>query len=530
MTRVFCALLLLFYTAASLGQNNTKEFTVKYVTAIPKIDGILDEPFWKTADGPHDFQQYFPTDSILAEQPSEIKMVVSNTHLYIGITVKSIGSNWITPSLKRDFRASNGDSMSLVFDTFNDGTNAFLFGINPYGVRREVLISGGGSDLRGFNTSWDVKWKGESKIYGDYYTSEMAIPLTSFKFKDGETKWRFQSYRFDMQTNERSTWHRVPQGQFLVSLAFMGDMHFEKPLSKSKTPFALIPYINTISEKDFESDKSNTNLKVGGDAKIAIGNGMNLDITVNPDFSNVEVDNIITNLTRFEVSLPEKRQFFIDNSDLFGSFGGSRDANPFFSRRIGIAQDTAGNTIENRIIGGVRLSGKLNEDWRLGVLSIQTDEDLENQIASNNNTMLAIQKKLFARSNIGMFFINRESFKDYDFIRPEDKYNRVVGIDYNLASKDNKWIGKFYTHTSFQPDDKTGSYSSGAFLSRRTRFYNVFSDLAYINEDFRSDLGFIPRTDILKWATSFERVFWPKSKSINSYSFELFPIVTWRPA
>ncbi|EAQ99855.1 DUF5916 domain-containing protein [Maribacter sp. HTCC2170] len=529
MTRAFCAFLLLIFTSPVLSQTNNKSFIVKHVSEIPVIDGRLDESFWATADGPHDFQQYFPTDSVLAEQPTEIKMVVSETHLYIGLTVKSIGDNWITPSLKRDFRASNGDSMSLVFDTFNDGTNAFLFGINPYGVRREVQISGGGSDLRGFNSSWDVKWKGESVIHGDYYTSEMAIPLTSFKFKDGETKWRFQSYRFDMQTNERSTWHRVPQGQFLVSLAFMGDMHFEKPLSKSKTPLAIIPYINTIAEKDFESDKSDANIKIGGDAKIAIGNGMNLDVTLNPDFSNVEVDAIITNLTRFEVSLPEKRQFFIDNSDLFSSFGGSRDANPFFSRRIGIAKDTAGNSIENRIIGGVRLSGKLNEDWRLGVLSIQTDEDLDNEIASNNNTMLALQKKVFSRSNISMFFINRQSFKDYDFVDREDEYNRVVGIDYNLASKNNRWIGKFYGHKSFQPDDNEGNYSTGAFLSRQSRFFNVFSDLAYINEDFTSNLGFIRRTDILKSATSVEKVFWPKSESINSYSFEMFPIVTWRP-
>ncbi|MBT8314596.1 MAG: carbohydrate binding family 9 domain-containing protein [Maribacter sp.] len=287
MTRAIYALFLLLFTTPLLSQTTSKSFTVKFVSEIPVIDGLLDESFWETADGPRDFQQYFPTDSVLAEQQTEIKMVVSSTHLYIGLIVKSIGSNWITPSLKRDFRASNGDSMSLVFDTFNDGTNAFLFGINPYGVRREVLISGGGSDLRGFNTSWDVKWKGESKIHGDYFTSEMAIPLSSFKFKDGETKWRFQSYRFDMQTNERSTWHRVPQGQFLVSLAFMGDMHFEKPLNKSKTPLALIPYVNAISEKDFESDMGKTTLKVGGDAKIAIGNGINLDITVNPDFSNV---------------------------------------------------------------------------------------------------------------------------------------------------------------------------------------------------------------------------------------------------
>ncbi len=529
MIKTLCVVAL-FFLSTLHGQNPDKSFTVKYVSEIPNIDGVLDEAFWKTADGAHDFQQNFPSDTVLAKQPSNIKMVISDTHLYIGITVKSVGDKWVIPSLKRDFRASTGDSMSLVFDTFNDGTNAFMFGINPYGVRREVQISGGGSDLRGFNSSWDVKWKGESKIYGDYYTAEMAIPLTSFKFREGETKWRFQSYRFDLQTNERSTWIRVPQNQFLVSLAFMGDMHFERPLGKSRTPLAIIPFVNTISERDFEMEARETNIKFGGDAKVAIGNGMNLDITVNPDFSNVEVDDIITNLTRFELSLPEKRQFFIDNSDLFGSFGGSRDANPFFSRRIGIAQDTADNSIENRILGGIRLSGKLNQDWRLGVLSIQTDEDIGNQIASNNNTMLALQRKVFTRSNIGMFFINRQSFKDYDFVERGDEYNRVLGMDYNLASKDNKWIGKFYTHKSFQPDDREGNFSAGAFLSRQSRYFNIFSDLAYIDEDFTSKLGFVPRTDILKSATSFEKIFWPVGKSINNISVELFPIVTWRPS
>jgi hypothetical protein len=173
---------------------------------------------------------------------------------------------------------------------------------------------------------------------------------------------------------------------------------------------------------------------------------MNLDITVNPDFSNVEVDDIFTNLTRFEVFLPEKRQFFIDNSDLFGNFGSSRDASPFFSRRIGLARDTSGNLIENRIIGGLRLSGKLNQDWRLGFLNIQSAEDVDNGIPSNNNMMLAIQRRVFSRSNIGFFILNRQSFQDYDFLDSNDEYNRVVGMDYNLASVDNTWTGKFYLH------------------------------------------------------------------------------------
>ncbi|QCW99252.1 carbohydrate binding family 9 domain-containing protein [Aggregatimonas sangjinii] len=529
MTKLSCALALFFCSLFVFSQTANKSFVVKYTDDIAKVDGILDEAFWETAESAKDFQQYFPSDSILATQPTDIKMVYNATTLYIGITIESVGNDWVIPTLQRDFRAGGNDNISLLFDTFNDGTNAFLFGINPYGVRREALISGGGQDTRGFTTSWDVKWKGEVVRGENSYTAELAIPLTSFKFREGETKWRFQSYRFDQQTNEQSVWYNIPQNQLIFSLAFMGDMVFEKPLGRSRTPLALIPYVNAITERDFEIDEGNTNVKVGGDAKVAIGNGMNLDITVNPDFSNVEVDDIVTNLTRFEIGLPEKRQFFIDNSDLFGSFGGGRDANPFFSRRIGIANDTTGNSIENRILGGVRLSGKLTNDWRLGFLSIQTDEDLDNEIASNNNTMLAIQKKVFARSNIGAFFINRETFKEYDFLAPEDKFNRVIGIDYNLASADNVWQGKAYLHKSFQPDDSNGNLSGGAFLGRSTRFFNIFTDWVYIDDDFQSDLGFIRRTDIVKSATQVETVFWPKSEHINNYSFALFPIVIWRP-
>ncbi|MDT7827864.1 DUF5916 domain-containing protein [Pricia sp. S334] len=531
MTRTFCFTLALFVNALVLAQDPEKSFTVKFISDFLEIDGILDDPAWENAEVATDFQQYFPSDKVPAKQPTEIKMVYNETTLYVGIKVLSVDNNWVIPSLERDFRAGGNDNISLMFDTFNDGTNAFLFGINPFGVRREALISGGGEESgRDFNTSWDVKWLGEAKMFENYYTAELAIPLTSFKFREGETKWRFQSYRFDMQTNERSAWYRVPQNQSIFSLAFMGDMIFEQPLGKSRTPLALIPYANAIAEKDYLLDDGRFQLKVGGDAKVAIGNGMNLDVTINPDFSNVEVDDIITNLTRFEVSRPEKRQFFIDNSDLFGSFGGGKDANPFFSRRIGIARDSTGNFIENRILGGIRLSGKLNDDWRLGVLSIQTDKDKANEIASNNNTMLALQKKVFSRSNIGMFFINKQSFKDYDFIEREDEYNRVVGLDYNLASENNIWTGKFYAHKSFQPDDSRGNFSSGASLSYNTRRFNVFSDLVYIDEDFRSDLGFIRRTDILKSATGVQRLFYPKSSFINTHGFQFFPIITWQPS
>ena len=361
----------------------------------------MDEAVWDEATGPKDFHQYFPLDSVMGIQQTEIKMLYNGTTLFVGIKANAAGPDYNTRSLQRDFRGGGIDQITLVFDTFNDGNTAFLFGINPFGVRREGLIANGGLNGGDFTTSWDVKWRGDATIHDNYFIAEMAIPLTSLKFKEGETKFRFNSYRLDMQTNERTTWVDIPQNQPIFSLAFMGDMVFERGLGKSRTPLALIPYINGIAARDYENNEDLSNFKVGADAKVSIGNSLNLDLTINPDFSTVEVDNFITNLTRFEVALPERRQFFVDNNDLFGNFGGGRDANPFFSRRIGIARDTADNTIENRIIGGLRLSGKLNPNLRLGFLNIQTEEDASNEIPSNNNMMLALQQKMFVHGSGG---------------------------------------------------------------------------------------------------------------------------------
>lgn len=97
------------------------------------------------------------------------------------------------------------DNITLIFDTFRDGTNAFIFGSNAHGVRREILLSGGGNDFRGFNGAWDTKWFGTSKIHDTYYISEWKIPLYSFKYKEGETRWRFNSYIFDTQDNVQNT-------------------------------------------------------------------------------------------------------------------------------------------------------------------------------------------------------------------------------------------------------------------------------------------------------------------------------------
>ena len=510
-------------------QESIRSINVKYISEEIALDGVLNEAAWQTADTGSDFWQFFPTDTTRSMNPTEFRLLYDDHTLYIGIRAEAQSGNYIVSSLRRDFSGVSNDNVTLMFDTFHDGTTAFMFGMTPYGVQRESFISGGGSERNSLNTTWDQKWLVESKMYDDHYVLEAAIPFSSVKFTEGETSWRVQCYRWDMQTNEQSAWAKVPQNQLLSSLAFMGKMVFEKPLGKSHTPFAIIPYINALTSKDFINDNPDSKLHFGGDAKVAIGNSMNLDITVNPDFSNVEVDDIFTNLTRFEVFLPEKRQFFIDNNDFFGSYGDAYNAaKPFFSRRIGLARDKSGNLIENRIIGGVRLSGKIGQDWRLGFLNIQTDEDVSNEIAGNNNMMLAVQRKMFSRSNLGFFAINRQTFKDYDFQDSNQEYNRVVGLDFNLASADNSWTGKFYLHKSFQPDDTNGNLSAQATVTYSPRKFSWTMDWMFVDEDFHSDLGFVPRTGILKNGNELSFNFYPKSGKISQHGPGIRALYYWR--
>jgi hypothetical protein len=519
----------LLFGAPSFSQTTNKSVVVNFIDNPIVLDANLTESDWKNAKSASGFWQYFPLDSVQAKQQATIKFLFDDDNLYVGIKVNAPANDFITPSLRRDFSAGGSDNITLLFDTFNDGTNAFIFGTNPYGVKREMLLSGGGSELRGFTMAWDTKWECKTAIKEDHYNVEMIIPLAAFKYREGETKWRFNSYHFDTQDNERNTWVNIPQNQFIFNLAYMGEMIFEKPLGKSKSPISIIPYINAITAKDFQGNNSKSDLKFGGDAKFTIGSSLNLDLTINPDFSQVEVDQQITNLTRFEISLPERRQFFIENSDLFADFGNNRDSNPFFSRRIGIAKDANGKTIENDIIAGVRLSGKVNNNLRVGLLTMQTAEDLQNEIPTVNSTVITMQQKLFSRSNISVMFINKQATKEYDFLTDENKYNRTIGVDYRLASEDNSWVGKYFLHKSFSPGVDDKNYSAGFSTQYFNRDFSVRLSGVYVGDNYESDLGFLRRTDIVKITPSIERTFWPEESKIQKHSFSITPIFIWKP-
>ena len=499
---------------------NEKEFIIKNIESDINIDGIGNEKEWDIAEWQSEFWLWRPNDSLKAEKQTRFKILKNQKNLYILVESLTDGINFTTPSLKRDFSSYGAEFITLLFDTFSDGTNAFSFSTNPLGLKNEGLISGGNQEYRtDRNYTWDTKWFVESKVYEDRYSVEIQIPFASFFYNNRDSSWRFNIYRGNRQNNEYSVWVKTPQNQLIGNLGFMGKMIFEKPLKKARNPISLIPYISGITQKDFLNQSSNLNTGIGGDAKIPIGNALNLDLTFNPDFSQVEADDQIVNLTRFAIALPEKRQFFTQNNDLFNDFGTVRDVVPFFSRRIGVAEDLDGNTIENKIIYGARLSGKLNSSLRVGLLSILTDEDVKNEIASNLNSVFTLRQKVFDRSNISFFFMNRSAIENYDFLDNQERKNSVAGIEYNLASSDSKWSGRTYLHKSFTEGLDGDDQIVGLRIQRNTLRHKIGMGLIHGGDDFRSNLGFYRRTGFLKLTPEYTYRIYPKNPEITSYSF-----------
>ena len=502
----------LLFSVVSLGQNAKALYTDKPI----EIDGLIEDT-WNKAPESSPFWEYFPTDTLVAKEQTQVKILFDDVNLYVLINAEAEDKNFISSSLRRDFSSRNNDSVTLVLDTFNDGTTAFLFGTNAEGVRREALISNGGNNFpRDFNRSWDVKWQAEVKKTDWGYITEMKIPLSSLRYPENSTQWRINVYRAEIGANRQSSWANIPRNQIIAGLAFMKTLDFERNLSKPKVPFAIIPFTSGITTKDFDANATSSALSAGGDAKISIGDGMILDLTFNPDFSQVEVDDQIINISRFEVRLPEKRQFFIQNSDLFANFGDNFETQPFFSRRIGVAKDRDGNTIENKIIAGARLSGNLSKNLRLGFLNMQTEEDAANGITANNNTVFSLQQKMFSRSYLGFIFVNRQQTGNPEFETDQDEFNRVVGLDYTLASKDNKWTGRSFIHQAILANDEKDSYSAGFRLSYNSRKHNITYGGNRIGENYTSDLGFLRRTGIQKHYLRYAHRLWIDSKRIRS--------------
>ncbi len=537
MKRYFCAMKSLctcFFLSISVllaaqFSDETKSVDIKYVKTGPTVDGVLDDDLWSSVVPATDFWQYFPTDSLLANGQSEVYLVADDNNLYVGIKCFGAGNDWIVNSLKRDYRAGGSDNITLVFDTFDDNTNGIFFGINPEGVIREGVVTNGGNGFRDFSESWDNKWKGEAKKFDGYYTAELEIPFSTLRFDPANKKWGMVVYRFDTQDNEMSVWKRTPRNQTLFSLAYTGELNWEQLPGSGSSKVSVIPFVTAGGSKDFEANTPVDRFAdIGGDVKVAVTPGLNLDLTVNPDFSQVEVDRQVTNLSRFELFFPERRQFFVENADLFGDFGFS-GVNPFFSRRIGVGTDVnTGSTVQNRILGGLRLSGKLNKNTRVGLLNMQTAENVEQGLPSINYSVAVLQKKIWDRSNIGFIFVNKQSFADNVEALDIKPFNRIAGLDFNYASTDNTWSGKTFLHTAITPDTEA-KLAHGAELNYNKRDIGISWSHTYVQDDYNAEVGFIRRTNFIQVEPELNLRFYPTQGPFNRLEIRSQADVIWRP-
>ncbi len=500
----------------------SQSIQIKRTSSAPVIDGVPDDPMWQSADSAYNFTQNFPTDSLPARAQTVARILYDDNNIYVLGVMYNLpgGRSYVTPSLRRDFRGAANDSFSVVFDTFSDRTNAVLFGVNPFGVMRESIISNGGSGRGSFNLDWDNKWYAEAAQYDGYWVVEMAIPFKTLRFNEDVTSWLINFYRVDSEYAERSAWSPVQLTFPIFNLANNRQLIWDEPTKKPGTNVSFIPFLAANTARNFEEGTSEKpNLSAGFDLKYAVTSGLNLDLTVNPDFSQVEVDQQVTNLDRFEIFFPERRQFFLENADIFSGFG-NRSTRPFFSRRIGITQDaTTGNNIQNAIPFGARLSGKVNNDLRVGFLSMQAGRDGMNGLPSYNYSMLSVQQKVFSRSNLNAFYVNKQTFESEESYGSDSlsRFNRTAGVDYILASANNVWNGRFFYHRTFdeiQPDDP---YSAGAFVNFNNQTWNIelFSQL--VGEGYNPEVGFVRRRDIRQLASTIEYNWFPTSGKIQRH-------------
>lgn len=507
---------------------------IKKAKAPIKLDGKLDEAAWQISDIAKDFFLCKPYDTSFAKLQTETKITFDDNFIYIGAVVHQPKSTYTTYSLKRDFEGGTSDVFIVTFDTFKDKLTGFNFAVTPYNVQREGLIANG-EDLSNY---WDNKWYSQVSNFEDYWIVEMAIPFKTlrYKIKDADNSWRVNFGRLDMRTNENSSWSPVPRNFSVNNVAFAGLMIWDDAPPKPQANISIIPFMSGGVTKDFprnESDlkalptTSDFTKSVGMDAKIAVTPSLNLDLTINPDFSQVEVDKQVTNLSRFELFFPERRQFFLENDDLFGKFG-FPDTRPFFSRRIGITHNPNTNLSQRvPILAGARLSGKLNDDWRIGVMNMQTRQvnfGNDKYLPAANYAVAVLQRKVFTRSTIGGIFVNKDIFSgNLSSLQMADyqKYNRIAGLEFNYNSKDSRFESETYFHQSFSPTKSKDAASLAHFMGYHHPNIDLNLGLQRIGENYQAEVGFVPRTGVYQLYRPFAIVFNPKSsylsKYINSY-------------
>ncbi len=468
------------------------------------VDGRLDESHYAATRAFDELIQAVPESGGAPSERTEVWLGFDDTNLYVGARVWDAAgeAGWIANEMRRDSQQLRAnDSFGIYFDTYLDRRNALGFFVNPIGGFADIQLTNEGSPNFDWNPVWDVR---TGRFEGGW-TVEMAIPFKSLRYRPGvEQVWGVQIRRSVLRDNEWSYLTPIPiqfagggpNGVFRVSL-YADVVGIEAPpvgRNLEVKPFAtsglrsdrtVIPTVDNDGSAD-----------AGLDVKYAITQNLTADFTVNTDFAQVEVDEQQVNLTRFGLSFPEKRDFFLEGRGIFnfatggigfggpgGPGGGAGGSTPtmFYSRRIGLQGSTP-----VPILGGARLTGKVGA-FDLGALSIQTADDDRIGAVSTNFSVLRLRRDILARSSVGLLFQNRSHS-----VVATDGSNQAWGLDGTFSITSDLSFITYYARSHTQ--GLTGRQDSyRAQLSHGADLWGGSIDYLVVGDDFNPEIGFVRR-------------------------------------
>ncbi|MBT4520409.1 MAG: carbohydrate binding family 9 domain-containing protein [Halieaceae bacterium] len=442
------------------------------------------------------FWQTRPDEGQPATQKTLIYLGFTERALYIGAKLYDSNPNEIIISdSRRDADLDETDSFQVIIDSFLDRQNGFVFGTNPAGIQYDgqvtkegtsVFGSGGG----GFNRDWDTTWEVKTATNDKGWVVEMEIPFKSLRYASATAPvWGINFQRNIRRNNEVAFWSPLPRQHSLYRISQAGTVEgINVPPQKNLkvTPYGLAQAQRSNEFRGTESDS-----EFGFDLKYSITPSLTLDLTYNTDFAQVEVDEVVVNLDRFSVFLPEKRPFFLENAGQF-SVGSPEEVELFFSRRIGISDEGARLPIE----GGLRLSGKIGNSTNVGLLHMRS-EARPGEAPENDFSVIRLNRELKNRSSLGAIYVQREGDGSFGGIDKRDDYNRTYGIDGRWGIGDEIMVSGYLAKT----DTKHLNGKDHAFkLKAEYNSQKWFNSIGYseVGEDFNPEVGFLSRSGYRK--------------------------------
>jgi hypothetical protein len=483
-----------------------------------RLDGRLDEPFWATADSVADLRQREPLQGAPASERTVVRVVRDAKALYVGVRLHdSDASQRTATQWRRDANLEDYDDMvTLLIDGLRDQRSGFVFGTNANGAMWDAQITLQDNADENWNGIWQVATSRDSAGW----TAEFRIPFQTLRFHDqADATFGFNVRRSIPGKNEEDLWQGWGRTQGLYRQQYEGAIVGLGPLGRGRDvelrPYALGRAV--ASDHDLSgraTDSGRTDGKVGVDLKLGVTPTVTADLTVNTDFAQVEADQQVINLTRFPLFFPEKREFFLESSGIF-SFGFNEVSQLFYSRRIGLVEDSSGGTSPVPIVAGGRVYGKVGP-WTLGLLDARTGGS-----DRANDAVVRIKHDLLGRSYVGAMATVRS--------RPGvNGAERAFGVDadFPLVVRGQNLEPTFWlagTRVSGVPGTPVAFRIATDYPND---LFDNFVSLYRVESGFSPTLGFFRRTGV--WETTGHIDFMPRPHVLGLRQLNIkFPLPDW---